>query len=729
MSISLNNQLDPKTDYRYLDLSEASRQWPRNGSRTRVLLVAFNVTDYYSLPVRILSLTSSMHEETAGKADVRYLESEIDRDWMPLIERVVAWEPSIIGFSTNIWNLRTVLQFIEAIKRRAPGITTLLGGQEVTNSVTDFHQQNSGIDYIVEGEGEFPLLQFLANWLPEERRLSDPAAVSGLRYRSNGATVLTRPADLVASLDDLPSPILAGLLPAKARYKLGIMLEGARGCPNLCTFCFEGSRRHKVRMASTDRLSAEAKYMAERGATYFHLLDPILCNSNPLRLKAMDDLFKELNQKHKMLISLETYAQHITDAIAPYLSEFTSVDIGLQSINPETHREIRRQFDPDRFLAGLESLRKANRRFNLYLICGLPYETAVTFLEGIRFVLDRKPVQVFFNELCLLNGTELRRRSVEYGYDFESDPPYRVHASKWMDHRDLRMVNVLSKVIERRHNLSLDCLFPLAPWTKHAASAHRTVRVPHQAWCTHSCPGCLAGSPDFGAAASRPGNLHEAIAGADVEIFGNHDITGPAYLKLYGELMLMGASRIKLLAPLESFPSSDLAQKLLSFGLLHYTTCYAGAAPSSRSADRSPQAHHALGNLGNLCRTFNLFGSASPKPFVEVVVLHSPGESPQDYVDKIKLVSQYAPDLITVPQALGDREEEWTSALISCFREQLQQERWIKLPIVMADRSLAEHPDREQLLTLLDGFGLLSREPDSPPCAAACCGPTPADIG
>ncbi len=710
MDLQINNKLDSTTDYRLLDLSPAQAEWPRDPSRSRVLLIAFNVPGYYSLAVRILSLTAALCDATRNRADVRYLELDLDQDRTALLERLSAWAPDIIGLSTNIWNLTPVLRLVTDIKQRSPQITTLLGGQEVTNSVTDFLSENHGIDYIVDGEGELPFLQFLENWSPAERRLTEPSRISGLRYRSNGTVACTGPAAVVPTLDDLPSPILAGLVPAGKKYKLGIMLEGARGCPFQCSFCFEGSRVTKVRMASIERLSEEARSMAAQGASYFHLLDPILCNSRPERLKALSDLFRDLNRQRKMLISLETYAQHINDAIAPYLSEFTSIDVGLQSINLETQREIRRQFSSERFLAGLESLRKTNRRFNLYLICGLPHETTVSFLEGIRFVIGQRPVQIFLNELCLLNGTELRRRAADYGYVFDPLPPYRVRATAWMDRRDLLMTNVLSKVVERRYNLSLDCLFPLAPWTRQGSLQRAVIRLSHQSSCGRSCPGCQAGAGSAPPVGGRPPSLDAAAAGADVHIQGGDAIGDPAYRKLYGDLMLMGASRIRLSAPLEAFPDVTEVQKLLSLGLLHFKTCYAG------ETDRLP-AHKALENLGNLCRTFSMHGYASLRPFTEVVALHA-GGSPRAYIEKVNRIASFAPDLITVPAPPGGEDDTWMNELVASFWDLQQRGLWLALPRAAAEFALRQHRERARLVPLLEELGLLSTATRFPPCFA-----------
>ena len=106
---------------------------------------------------------------------------------------------------------------------------------------------------------------------------------------------------------------------------------------------------------------------------------------------------------------------HICISLARCLKNCAIVDVGLQSAHPPTVQAIRRPWQPGRFAEGLALLRSSGVPFNLYLICGLPEETLATFLRGILRILEERPTRIFCNELCLLNGTELRDRALEYG--------------------------------------------------------------------------------------------------------------------------------------------------------------------------------------------------------------------------------------------------------------------------------------------------------------------------
>lgn len=685
MNFTIHNALDPDVDYRFLELSRAD-DWPRTDGRIRTLLIAFNVPGYYSLPVRILSLMTALTDEVSMGHDVRYVELDLGEDWSWLPETVERWHPEIVGLSANIWNIQIVLQAVKDLKDRMPHLVTLLGGQEVTGSVDDLLSSSPDIDYVLDGEGEIPFLQFLLAWDRNFGKLDAPSRVSGLQYRDSGSVVFTGPSQIVDDLDRLPSPVLAGLVPVGTKNKLGVMLEGARGCPYQCSFCFEGSRVIKVRMASLDRLSAEANYMADRGATYFHLMDPILCNSKPERLKGIAELFQDLNRKHKLQISLETYAQHINDQIAPYLSEFTILDVGLQSTNPATLKEIRRSFSMERFREGLASLRKVNPNFNLYLICGLPHETLLTFLQGIEFVLGERPVRMFINELCLLNGTELRRRAADYGYQFNATPPYRVFASAWMDRFEMRMANTFSSVLYRQFNSSIRALFPLAPWVRHAPpSTGNAVAL------------------DLRAAA---GADLKGTAGADVEVIVPDAPAMQQTRRIFGQLQLMGASRLKVTSPVQAFADSDTVEQLVALGVLQFKTFL--AAGDGGKLPGVPEG------LQHITRTFSVKGYASLKPFSEVVVLPM-GDDPGAYRATVDGAIHGPAELVSIPASVAERGASWTREMAACFRAAVDHGKWLRVPPAIAREAIAGIRDRDAVLEHLQRLGLLSGEPDAPP--------------
>ena len=704
-------------DRRWLELTIDPDGWPAEGQRTRVLLVAVNVTGYYSLAVRILSLLPAKYEDLDARFDIRYVEIINSDDLRPLLACIRRWRPAIVGLSVNIWNLIACKSLARAIKQELPDTCVLCGGQEVTNSVVDYLAVVPHFDYLVDGEGEIPFRQFLQAWAPGGS-VKAPDSVSGLRYREDGKTAWTGPAETLVSLDDVPSPTLAGLIPVHQNNLLGVMLEGSRGCPFRCSFCFEGARRCKVRVASLERLVAEAEHMVARGSRYFHLMDPILCNSNVKRLRGLSEFFEGLKrQKPDTVISVEAYARHVTPEVAKYLKSFSIIDLGLQTLNAETAHAIHRRHEPDAFCAGLARLKGGSATVNVYLILGLPYETAGSFLDGVRFVLSQTPTRVFFNELLLLNGTELRRRADEYDYQFDPDPPYRAHQSKWMSRRERTIAEIVAKLVEKRYNFSFRSFYVGAPWSPGAprrAARRGELRIPGT--CPQACPGCAAAQP----------TAHPEVREEIKKVFGENltelDIICPEQApgqlvkQALADLILAGVDRIRAVSPTGFYGDTELVERLVSLGLWHVMT-FVSPSPDGRGSSGHSDAglEHSLQCLSNLGRTFKLRGHASLIPHTEVVVL--PGDlSPRQYVDLLQRVADQQVRLIIVPEEVPALGEEWVAALIEAFDMGLKSGWWLKLPRDTLLKALGSMPEKDRICEHIEALGFVSCEPNRPPC-------------
>ena len=700
----------------HLELARPDAPWPADGRR-RVLLAAVNMPGYYSLAVRLLALTVAESADLASRIDIRFLEAENTADMADLAGHIAALRPELVGFSVNIWNRTPVEALARRLRTLLPDALLLWGGQEATGSVVDFLALLPELDYLIEGEGEIPLAQLLAAWLDAGgRSLAEPRRVSGLRFRDPqmGASILTRPADTVTTLDELPSVILAGLVRPEQSNMLGVMLEGSRGCPNRCSFCFEGGKSGRVRSASIARLAVEADYMAERGAGCFHILDPILCNSEPERLAQLAEVLEDLRRRNpRAVISAEIYAHRVSPALVRCLKNCAIIDVGLQSANPATARAIRRPWQPERFAAGLALLREAAVPFNIYLICGLPEETLASFLRGITRIIEERPTRIFCNELCLLNGTELRRRSDEYGYVFDARPPYRVFANHWMSEAELALAQAASKVVEKRYNLSLRAVHTGAPWLpQHAPEYGGRIRIDAPGPCSRACPGCLRGTGDTRPPESLPAPL-EQIEDKDVEITAGDGVDQRQLLQLLGHLQLYAPARLRLIAPLALFADAALVERLVLRGLWHVRAFL--------DAEDSPDTPETTAALANLARIHNLNGFAKIRPFSELALV--PPQSLDTaalsrYCETLHALAAHHPTMLTVPDA--DWLEPWQARLSAAFVLLMRQLVWLHLPKPLLERALADllgdAASTTEVAACLEELELCGSAPSHPPC-------------
>ena len=695
-----------------IELDIARAHQPEN-DKELVLLVGINIPGYYSLPVRLLALLANTTENIKRRYDVRFVEYETEKDWKDLQDYINQINPAILAFSMNIWNRDICIDLAGNIKAEEPKTTVLVGGQETTGSVVDYLEMVPAFDYIIDGEGELPFLEFLENWDPETKKLGDPGKVSGLWHRKAGKAVKTGPANTVRSLDEIPSPILAGLVPMHSKRKLGVMLEGSRCCPFRCSFCFEGGKRGTVRSASVDRITKEIDYAAGQGAHYFHIMDPILCSHDNERLKSLTDYISNLSYKSKQITFLvEAYAEFITDEIAACMRNIAIIDIGLQTIHPPTIKSINRKYRPEAFRRGLEALRRHGAIYNLYLICGLPYETFATYLKGILFAIEQQPVRVFFNELCLLNGTELRRKADTYGYQYDSSPPYLIHANKWMTQEELSMAWALSAAVSAQYNLSVFGIYKGTPWLPrqchYLKKKHHVINLFGN--YGRNCPTCT----DRKALQDNGIDLLLRDAeNADFEIVIDSTVDKNYLLQLIGQAHLAGAVRIKLITPPLLFEDEAFIDLLVNRGVWHFKT-FLGQL-GGETIDVKDAAEEAE-KLQSVLRSFSLRGAAHFSPFVEIVVYPGKLDPGGLRVLLMRLKEMRAP-MISLPAdyVLPDDQSE-LDELYTMFFEIIEDRTWMKMPEDFYRVCLKENKEREEIIFMLKTLQLVS-EDIIPPCA------------
>ena len=193
----------------------------------------------------------------------------------------------VVAFSSTFQQNTASFALARRLKERWPEIVTIFGGANFDGEMgLEYVRTVDCIDYAVIGEGDlaFPrVLSALADG-------TDPGAVPGVARRIDGDVVVTPPAPLLRSLDELPDPDYddyferaeqLGLLPGTQRRSTWIPFESARGCwwgeKHHCTFCGLNGTSMTFRSKSPARVIDELSRQARRyGSFNFEAVDNIL---------------------------------------------------------------------------------------------------------------------------------------------------------------------------------------------------------------------------------------------------------------------------------------------------------------------------------------------------------------------------------------------------------------------------------------------------------------------
>lgn len=347
-----------------------------------------------------------------------------------IVDAILQRKPGIVGFSCYLWNVDRSLWIAQRLKEACPEMIVVLGGPEITND-NAWVLSSPYIDYAVVGEGEQTFAELLDALLQgdEATRL-----IPGLWRASRPAIPLFRKP--LPQLDTVSSPYLAGILNAADERML--LLETIRGCVFKCKFCYYPKSYDALYFLSEEKIIANLRHAREAGATEVVLLDPTLNQRRDF--DGFLKLLAQENSDHQFKFFGELRAEGIKPETARLLraANFTEVEIGLQSVDPQTQDLMDRRNNMKAFERGVAALLEAGIEVKVDLIIGLPGDTVASVRRGFDYLAGNQlfsTTQVF--NLAILPGTAFRAEAEQLGLKFQSRPPYYVLETPTLKSSDL----------------------------------------------------------------------------------------------------------------------------------------------------------------------------------------------------------------------------------------------------------------------------------------------------
>lgn len=338
-----------------------------------------------------------------------------------LADHLARDEPDYLGFSLYLWNSERSLHLAREVKRRSPRTQVIVGGPEVGPD-NPYLLAQKGFDIAVSGEAEETFARLLARLLEG----GDPYGLPGVAVRRPlGLSPFGAQCAASFPLAAYPSPYLEDLVPVEPQRSTYV--ETVRGCRSHCTFCFYPRSSSVLRVLDVGSSAELVLALREKGAREVVFLDPTF-NHRP-GFEALLEALAEQNGDRALTLFGEVRAEGLTAQHARLLKRagFDRLEIGLQSVNRETLRRVRRGGSAEKVAEAARLLRGEGIELLVDLIVGLPGDTPADVLRGVDFLEANGlsgEAQVF--PLSLLPGTAMRASAGEDGVEFDPAPPYRV---------------------------------------------------------------------------------------------------------------------------------------------------------------------------------------------------------------------------------------------------------------------------------------------------------------
>lgn len=408
----------------------------------KVVLTAINAKYIHSnLAVYSLRAYAKPYKDEISIAEYT-INQQLDDILMDLYKK----QPDILCFSCYIWNLTYVEELVCEAAKILPHTRIWLGGPEVSYDATDVLMRLPEVTGVMMGEGEETFLELLTYYHGEGKHMAD---ILGIVYRSDKGIVQNewrKPIDLsrvpfvYQDMEDF-------------KHKI-IYYESSRGCPFSCSYCLSSVDKC-LRFRDLELVKKEIQFFIDEEVP---------------QVKFVDRTFN-CNHKHAMEIwnYLVEHDKGITnfhfEVAADLLNEeeirliehmrpgLIQLEIGVQSTNEETIREIRRTMKFSQVERVVKRIHKnGNVHQHLDLIAGLPYENLASFKQSFDDVYRLQPEQLQLGFLKVLKGSYMEEKKAEYGLVYKNKPPYEVLYTNWLSYEDVLALKSVEEMVEVYYN-------------------------------------------------------------------------------------------------------------------------------------------------------------------------------------------------------------------------------------------------------------------------------------
>ena len=339
---------------------------------------------YNSVPLGLLYLAAVLRAEGH---QVGLLDAAAEGlDTRVALERILAWNPHVVGFTSTTVGFSDALALVRALKGARPRVPTLLGGVHATLSTEDA-LRDPALDLGVLGEGEQTVVE-LARFFQGRGDLAD---IRGLAWRQGDGTLhRTAPRPKLMDLDSLPFP--AQDLPPPGQYQpLPVDENGlpkytlltSRGCPHQCVFCQGAGSAY--RSHGTGRIVDELQQLVQvYGARDVAFIDSLFCFS-AARVSAICEEILRRDLRVSWTCSTRV------DVLEPDLLRLMAragcwrIRMGIESGSDRVLRFITKRVTTDRVRQVVGWAAQAGIRTKGFFILGHLVDDAASIEETIRF--------------------------------------------------------------------------------------------------------------------------------------------------------------------------------------------------------------------------------------------------------------------------------------------------------------------------------------------------------
>lgn len=436
----------------------------------KFLLAALNAKYIHSNPA-LYSLRAYAGEHNTELAqDVEIAEYTINQPLEEILADIYERKPDAAAFSCYIWNWKMISELLGELHQIMPELPIWLGGPEVSFDAEQLLEEYPFLTGIMVGEGEATFSELLGFYEKKNSgRYSQqfqmqiaafwPGAVSqagldsikGIVFRDpvSKKIVRTEPRELTV-IDSQPF-FYQNMEGFENRI---VYYESSRGCPFRCSYCLSSIDK-KVRLRDMELVKKELQFFLDKKVPQVKFIDRTFnCNH-----RHAQEIWRYIQEHDNGVTNFhfEISADMLNGEELAILGKMrpglVQLEIGVQSTNPRTLKEVRRFADLDKLRHAVVRIHaEHNIHVHLDLIAGLPYEDMDSFVRSFNDVYAMRPEQLQLGFLKVLKGSYMEEMASEYGLVYRKCPPYEVLYTKWLSYDDVIRLKKVEEMVELYYN-------------------------------------------------------------------------------------------------------------------------------------------------------------------------------------------------------------------------------------------------------------------------------------
>ena len=454
----------------------------------KFLLAAINAKYIHSNP-GVYSLRAFARTKIPG-ADIEIGEYTINHQMDLILQDIYRRKPDFIGFSCYIWNISYIMEIVRDVKKVLPEAEIWLGGPEVSYDAKKVLTREPDVRGIMRGEGELTFIELVRAYLQREKtsvpdgytgesfrgqakeetsgcaentrmpenaegenahsdRL-DLSQIPGITYRAANGEIEEHGPQRLLSLDEIPFYYddMAGFENRIVYY------ESSRGCPFSCSYCLSSIDK-TVRFRSLDLVLPELQFFLDHKVPQVKFVDRTFNCKREHTLGIWRYLVEHDNwiTNFHFEVSADIFDEEELELIGKMRPGLIQLEIGVQSTNPDTIREIHRHMDLVKLKRAVDRVYDyRNTHQHLDLIAGLPYENYESFMRSFDDVYRMRPDQLQMGFLKVLKGSYMEEQVAAYDLKYRGIPPYEVLSTKWLPYSDVIRLKGVEDMVEVYYN-------------------------------------------------------------------------------------------------------------------------------------------------------------------------------------------------------------------------------------------------------------------------------------